>query len=70
MEVGAAGLHGPAVAVTAEDPTQGPATIQLLPMEEQTVLESVDSHTLALEIVVQVSVYNLSFGLQLLHNFS
>ena len=57
MEVGEVGLHGPAVEVTAEDPTPDPVTTQLLPMEDQTVLESVDTLMLALETVVQVSTF-------------
>jgi len=56
MEVGEVGLHGPAVAVTAEDPTPDPVTIQLLPMEDQSVLESVNTPTLALETVVQIKI--------------
>ena len=52
MEVGAVGLPGPAVAETARGPTPDPVTVQLQPMEDQTVLESVDTPTPALEIVV------------------
>jgi len=56
MVVGEVGLHGPAVAVTAEDPTPDPVTIQLLPMEDQTALGSVDTPTPVLETVVQIKI--------------